>query len=528
MPVVKINGIEVEVPAGTNMIEAAAQVGEAIPHYCYHPDLTIAGNCRMCLVDIEAGGRGPDIACNMQARDGLEIRTDTEQVTQMRKSVMEFLLKNHPLDCPICDQSGECRLQDYYMEHGQHDSRLADPKITKPKRVDIGEHIMLDVERCVACTRCVRFGDEITGTGELRLFQRTDHTEIGMFPGETLSHEYQGNLADICPVGALTNKDFRFEKRVWYLKESASICDGCATGCNINVCHQQNEVFRYLPRRNPEVNASWICDAGRMTYKKHASATRLLAAKVDGRRSSWDEATAAATEKLAGKKIGVVLGTTATLEENHAAAELAAQRYLGAKLFLLEGNDPDALSGSDEFLIHADKSMNRRGAELVAGGSAGNGEALKAAMSSGEIDALVVIRDDALGRLGVDAPGTLVFLGALANNTSRAAHVLLPLASHVEQGGTAVNAGGRVQCMSRGPLPLGDSVPGHVGIDRLAQSAGGSVVADTASQVFEAMAGKYRELQGMTYGSLGGMGLPLAVAGGAAAPQAPNPAPVAK
>ncbi len=528
MPTVKINGIEVEVPEGTNMIEAAAMVGEEIPHYCYHKDLTVAGNCRMCLIDVEEGGRGPDIACNMQARDGLAIRTDTEQVVQMRKSVMEFLLKNHPLDCPICDQSGECRLQDYYMKHGQHDSRLADPKVSKAKRVDIGEHIMLDAERCVACTRCVRFGDEITGTGELRLFQRTDHTEIGIFPGETLSHEYQGNLADICPVGALTNKDFRFEKRVWYLKESASVCDGCATGCNINVCHQQNEVFRYMPRRNPEVNASWICDAGRMTYRKQAAASRILAPRVDGRRAAWDDATAAATERLADKKIGVVLGTTATLEENHAAAELARQRYAGARLFVLEGNDPDALTGSDEFLIHEDKSLNRRGAALVAGDAAGDGAALSAALASGEINALVVIRDDALARMGADAPDTLVFLGAQANTTSRAAHVVLPLAALVEQAGAAVNAGSRVQRMSRGPLPTGDSLPGHEGIDRLAQAAGGSVASGTASAVFEEMASKYSGLQGMTYGALGDLGLPLAVGRAAPAPEAPVSSPVGK
>ena len=232
MALVKINDIEVEVPDGTNMIEAAKQVGVDIPHYCYHPHLSIAGNCRMCLVDVEAGGRGPDVACNMGARDGLAIRTDTEQVTQMRKSTMEFLLVNHPLDCPICDQAGECRLQDYYMDHGNYESRLSDPKVSKAKRQDIGEHIVLDAERCVACSRCVRFGDEVTGTGELRLFERGDHTNIGIFPGEKLSHQYQGNLADICPVGALTNKDFRFEKRVWYLREQDSLCNGCATVCN--------------------------------------------------------------------------------------------------------------------------------------------------------------------------------------------------------------------------------------------------------------------------------------------------------
>ena len=267
MAKVKINDTEIEVPNGINMIEAAKLAGEEIPHYCYHPHLSIAGNCRMCLVETTTP-RGPvlEIACNMQARDGLAIRTDSAQVKHMRKSVMEFLLVNHPLDCPICDQSGECRLQDYYMEHGQYDSRGLDPKVGKNKRQDIGDLIVLDAERCVQCSRCERFGDEVTGTGELRLMNRGDHTEIGMFPGDRLSHNYHGNLADICPVGALTNKDFRFQRRVWYLKETASICTGCATGCNIQVCHQEGEVFRYLPRRNDQVNKSWMCDIGRLSY----------------------------------------------------------------------------------------------------------------------------------------------------------------------------------------------------------------------------------------------------------------------
>ncbi len=181
---VKIDGKDVQVPAGTNMIEAARTIGVEIPHYCYHPHLSIAGNCRMCLVEIEAGGRGADIACNMGARDGLAIRTDNEKVAQMRKSVMEFLLVNHPLDCPICDQSGECRLQDYYMTYGKYESRLTDEKVNKKKRQDIGEHIVLDAERCVQCSRCVRFGDEVTKTGDLRLFARSNHTEIGMYPGD--------------------------------------------------------------------------------------------------------------------------------------------------------------------------------------------------------------------------------------------------------------------------------------------------------------------------------------------------------
>jgi NADH-quinone oxidoreductase subunit G len=509
MPTVKVNGIEVEVEPGTNMIEAAAKVGVEIPHYCYHPNLSIAGNCRMCLVDVEAGGRGPDIACNMQARDGLAIRTDTEKVETMRRSVQEFLLKNHPLDCPICDQSGECRLQDYYMDYGQYDSRLADPKVTKGKREEIGEHIMLDKERCVACSRCVRFGDEVTGTGELRLFNRTDHTSIGVFPGTCLGHDYQGNLADICPVGALTIKEFRFKKRVWYLKESQSVCEGCAAGCNIRVCHQDGQVFRYLPRRNDEVNKSWMCDHGRFAFGRVGGMKRLLTARVDGAGAEVAPAAAAMAEKLKGGKVGVVLGSRATLEDNWALARLASAQLSGARFFLLEGNDADALPGEDDLLMDADKTPNRYGARLIGrtvGGADGAG-ALVAAIDAGEIDTLLVLQDDALHRLGLESfSGTLLYIGSWRNKTSKAAAVAIPSAHAVEQSGTYVNRQGRVQRLRRALHPAGDSLPGYRAVDQVAAALKGSVVPAMPAAVFAQIAGAVAGMEGMTYKTLGATG----------------------
>ena len=216
MPKLTIDGKEIEVAAGTNLIEAARRLGIEVPHYCYHPGLSIAGQCRLCMVDIEKTPR-PTIACNTVAADGMVVRTETERVKETRRSVMEFHLINHPLDCPVCDQAGECWLQIYYMKHGLYDPRMIDEKVHKPKAVPLGPHVMLDAERCILCSRCVRFCDEITGTGELGIFNRGDHSEIGLFPGKDLDNKYSGNVVDICPVGALTDRDFRFQVRVWYL-----------------------------------------------------------------------------------------------------------------------------------------------------------------------------------------------------------------------------------------------------------------------------------------------------------------------
>jgi NADH-quinone oxidoreductase subunit G len=518
MPVVKINDKEVEVPAGTNMIEAAKLVGEDIPHYCYHPHLSIAGNCRMCLVDV-VGGRGPDIACNMTARDGLAIRTDTPIVKKMRKSVMEFLLVNHPLDCPICDQSGECKLQDYYMDHGQYDSRGLDPKVGKHKRQDIGTQLVLDSERCVHCSRCVRFGDEVTETGELRLMNRTDHTEIGIFPGERITHEYQGNLSEICPVGALTSKDFRFERRVWYLKETSSVCTGCATGCNIRVCHQEGELFRFLSRRNDQVNKSWLCDTGRFSHSEVASLARLLKARLGCASATIDAALAdvVARVRAAGAtKVGVVLGTRATNEANWALLQLARTTLKGSKVFVVEGNDHGPAKG-DAILQDADRNANTAGAQLLAAhdGDVGDADALRAALP--QLAVLIVLEDDVLARLGGAGGPAVVFLGALKNTTSEAAAVVLPTAHAVEQDGSFVNRQGRVQRIRRAVNPAGDSAPAYVMLDKLAASLGGNLGTQMVAGTFNAMARAVTRMKGLEFKGLGEGGVLLA----------PVPAPVA-
>ncbi len=531
MPRVTINDVELDVPAGTNVIEAARLAGVDIPHYCYHPHLSIAGNCRMCMCETDTP-RGPvlEIACNMTAREGLVVRTETEKVKAVRKSVMEFLLVNHPLDCPICDQSGECRLQDYYMDHGAYDSRGVENKVSKHKRQDIGEHIVLDAERCVQCSRCVRFGDEVTGTGELRLMNRGDHTEIGMFPGEKLTHNYQGNLADICPVGALTSKDFRFQRRVWYLKESDSVCTGCATGCNITVCHQEGSVFRYLPRRNDAVNKSWMCDPGRARHADAAGMQRVLHSTIDGQKATLDAALTEIARRIrgvGGAKVGVVFGAQATNEANWALANVVKANLPGARVFCVAGNDAGSIAASDDLLLDADKNPNTLGVALIAqhvGGVGGN-EALVAAAP--DLSLLVVLEDDIVSRLAGAVLPPLVVLSSWRSSTATNATILVAVAHSVEQDGSYTNKSGRVQRVRRAVNPMGDATPAYQVLDKLGAKLGAAPGTSMPAATFMAMARAIPRMKGMDFKGLGSGGMQLAPIP-AAVPVVASPAAEAK
>jgi NADH-quinone oxidoreductase subunit G len=424
---------------------------------------------------------------------------------------MEFLLVNHPLDCPICDQSGECRLQDYYMDHGQYDSRGVDPKVGKNKRQDIGEHIVLDAERCVQCSRCERFGDEVTGTGELRLMNRGDHTEIGIFPGERLSHNYQGNLADICPVGALTSKDFRFQRRVWYLKEADSVCTGCATGCNIKVCHQEGEVFRYLPRRNDQVNKSWMCDTGRLSHHEVGGLQRILKASVDGKAAEPDDALAELAKRVraAGAGAAFVLGTRATNEANWALLQTVRGNVSGARVFVVEGNDGGPAEG-DALLLSGDRNPNTAGARLLAAhdGNVGDRAALAEALPG--ISLLVVLEDDVVSRLGGAKPAAVAYFGAFKNATSQAASIVVPTAHAVEQDGSYTNRQGRVQRVRRAVAPVGDSAPAYVALDKLGARLGKAPGTQMVAAAFNSMARAVERLRGIDFKGLGAEGRLLA------------------
>src|SRR3954471_12403713 len=305
-------------PVPTTMIQACAMARVDVPHYCYHPKLPVAGNCRMCLVEYGTAALGPDrkpvinpdgtpkiakaprpaIACATPIAPNMEIYTATPGVKQMREGVLEFLLINHPLDCPICDQAGECKLQEYSVEFGQSNSRFVEPKVHKPKRVDLGPRIVLDDERCILCSRCIRFTKDVVGDDALGFISRGSYSTLTAFPGKPFDNNYTLNTVDICPVGALTSKDFRFKMRVWFLKETRSICTSCGTGCNTIIGQRENVMYRYEPRENDAVNSSWMCDYGRLNYKWINRDDRLREVKVNGATSSWATAIREISQKL--------------------------------------------------------------------------------------------------------------------------------------------------------------------------------------------------------------------------------------
>ena len=519
MPKLTIDGKEIEVPAGTNLIEAARLAGIEVPHYCYHPGLSVAGQCRLCMVDIEKAPK-PTIACNTQATDGMVVLTQTDRVRETRQSIMEFHLVNHPLDCPVCDQAGECFLQIYYMKHGLYDPRMVDEKVHKPKAVPLGNHVILDAERCILCSRCVRFCDEVTGTGELGIFNRGDHSEIGLFPGATLDNKYSGNTVDICPVGALTDRDFRFQVRVWYLDTAKSVCPGCARGCNIEVHvnrrrphHAQGRrVARLKPRLNPAVNRWWMCDAGRYGFGVVDDASRLARPL---RRSSagaqvvgWDEAVAAVAELLrtGPGSLGVIASPAMANEDL-----FALRRLLEARGVIRVGfRVPPAVAGDqDDFLIRADKNPNTRGAELI--GLDGDVGAILADARRGHLKALWVMQHDLFDSAwpaadvegALNAVDTLVFMGSNANRISERAHLVLPSAAWVERDGTFTNFAGRVQRFRTAVEPLGEARPAWTVLGQLLTMVGDDPQASRTAHWFRMLATTVAAFRGMTYESIG-------------------------
>jgi len=369
-----IDGKEIEVPKGTRVIEAAKQAGIDVPFYCYHPGLSIAGNCRMCLVEIEKMPK-LQISCHMECMDGMVVKTNTEKVLETRKHVLEFLLVNHPLDCPVCDQAGECWLRDYYMKHGLYDSRLGEDKVKKPKAVPIGPSVILDAERCILCSRCVRFTDEISKTSELGIINRGDHAEITVFPGKELINPYSGCVVDLCPVGALTDRDFRFKTRVWYLDSGDSICNGCSRGCNIQVQynldrphHAKGErIKRLKPRYNEKINQWWMCDEGRYGYKSNEH-NRITVPVKRGRgevlEQTWHKVFPEVSGLIqkAGTKIAVFISPQLTNEELFLAHKLFKETLKLKHVYLLS---PNAAGFQDDILIRADKNPNSKGAEAL-------------------------------------------------------------------------------------------------------------------------------------------------------------------
>jgi len=530
MPKVTIDGREMDVAAGTTILQAAQARGREIPHYCYHDGLSIAGNCRMCLVEVEKQPKLV-IGCYTPVADGMVVHTASDKVKAARSAMMEFFLINHPLDCPICDQAGECRLQEYAVEYGDGKSRYTEPKLALSKSVDIGTHVMLDQERCIQCSRCIRFCDEVTGTGELGFFQRGERSQIGIFPGKRLDNAYSGNVVDLCPVGALTLKEFRFQTRVWYLKNTPTVCAGCARGCNVvvGVGQQQtmmttqgqidDRVKRVVPRVNEEVNGHWMCDEGRMSYLREQGAPRLESPRIAGIAETYDEAVAAAAVRLsaAGKagRLGVIASPRLVSEDL-----FAWKTILGAMGGATYGVSVLARGHDDSLLIRADKGANTRGAAWVLGASASE-DAVRAAIGSGKVTTLLVLGDtldpkdtattDAAWRGKVDS----VFVGPFFSGIAEQAAVAIPAASWSETDGTYVNFEGRAQRVRRCHLPLGEARPGwRVAMD-VAQSAGLAVPAwGSADDVLRDLGAAVKDFSGVTADSMGLLGVRAAATAG--------------
>jgi len=516
MATLEIDGQQVTVEDGANLIRAAEELGIEIPHYCYHPGLSVAGNCRMCLVEIEKMPK-LQIACNTRVAEGMVVKTRSEKVVHARKAVLEFLLINHPIDCPICDQAGECKLQDYYMDYDRQESRVPlESKVHKGKAIDIGRLIMLDQERCILCTRCTRFLDEVTHTGELGVFERGNHCKIDLFPDRRLDNPYSGNVADICPVGALTNKDFRFRARVWYLQSTPSVCPSCATGCNIDIHHRRGEMYRFRPRRNDDVNRYWMCDEGRLSYSRHQGEGRLLQpVQRDGDAwavAEWRDALATVTTRLREYQ-GAVTGVVSAQATNEEVFLFALWMNALAADTVGCAWSPSGAAG-DAFLIDADKNPNTAGLRL-AGLPLTLPVELRSAAESGKTRALVLLRTDlglvfdsgALDALG-DKLELVVVIDTHYNAAGEIADYMLPIGSFAETDGTFTNRHNRVQLLRPAYAPPGAARPGWQVLGDLVAAAGGAAGAGSASAVFAELAAANTAFAGLSHADLGGAGAP--------------------
>lgn len=456
MPIITINDKQIEVEKGLNVIQAAERLGIEIPHYCYHPGLPVDGNCRMCLVEVK-GPRGfmAQVGCNTPCTDGLEVRTNTEQVKNMRQGVMEFLLHNHPIDCPICDQAGECKLQDYYMKYGKYDNRSIVEKVHKEKVVDIGPTVVLDQERCVLCSRCVRFCSDITKTNELTISERGVHSKIGVFPGYELKNNYSGNVVDICPVGALTSKDFRFKMRVWFMSSAKSICQGCSRGCNISADYKIPNVYRFKPRENTQVNDYWICDEGRFSYKKNKE-NRLLESFENNEQVEYDysvekfnKIVKSTKSKYSSKAIVALASPESSVEDNFMLKKYMKEVLGSEKVY---GASFKPLGFEDDLLIKADKTPNKKGLEYL--GISISEEDFIHELEKKEIKLLIVMNNNFILEAGDKVSKLLdgveiISLSPFNTETSKKASLSIPVSSYLEKYGSVVNFKGQLQKFER-------------------------------------------------------------------------------
>ena len=481
-----IDGKSVTVPKGTNVLEAARTLGLDISAFCYHPGLSIVAQCRQCLVSIE---KNPKLqpSCQQVVADGMVVHTTDAHSTLARAQQLEFTLLNHPIDCPICDKAGECTLQKLYFDHDNRDSRVDVPKVRKDKVVDVGPHIVLDQERCILCSRCIRTCDEVAGQHQLEFAFRSDHETLTTAPGEALDNPYSLNTVDVCPVGALTAKDFRFTMRAWELEATPSVCNGCATGCNVEIHHKHGRAWRLVPRHNPDVNKYWMCDEGRFTYhdlREH----RIAAPLVEGLPSSWDRAIASAVLRIGSylkepQHVAVVLSALCSNEDNFALAKLAKEWKVGHVYFAGKPSVPQRADGK---LRVADVNPNLTGIKAIADGLKLGAMPLPPLLPP-TMKAAIVLGDV----LAVDTHKLkeveLISFAAHERGPVPHAKVVFPIADWAELAGTITNLAGRVQRMHAAFAPPGQAIPGWEAIVRLAHATGVRLPWTHAREVFKDM-----------------------------------------
>jgi NADH-quinone oxidoreductase subunit G len=532
MPTAKIDGREVTVEKGRTIIQVCEQLGIEVPRYCYHPGLRIVGSCRMCLVQVEKMPK-LQVACSTPVQDGMVVWTNTEEVQQARRSVLEFLLLNHPLDCPVCDRSGECELQNFYFKHALHSSRLRENKMKRRKAYPIGPHVILDQERCVLCSRCVRFTKEVTKTGELGIFNKGTWSEINIFPGKELNNNYSGNVVDICPVGALLDRDFRYQMSVWFLKEGLSICPGCSNGCNIRIHYaldrpykaQGRRVMRLKPRYNENVNRWWMCDEGRYNYR-WIDLDRIEEPALHSQQGmqpvEWNTIIGSIAEKIRKTidqhgpgSVGVVASPRMTNEELFLARKIFYEKLNIPLLHFAAPPAPNA--AEDDFLLKKDKNPNSRGAELILSEQQGMPvEAIVERAREGKLRLIYVFHANLVEAFGMDRVreamnmvDTVIYQGSNNNEFLQFTSFVLAEATYAEKDGTFTNFQGRVQRIFQAIPPLTRSRASVEILADLGKALGIEMPAVSAPDVFLEMASRIPAFAGMSYATIGLSGQPV-------------------
>jgi len=516
MVTVTIDGNEVQVAEGTNLVEAAAKTGIEIPTYCYHPGLSVVGQCRICFVEVEGLPRLVT-ACSTPVQDGMVVATASDRVREARAAVMEFLLENHPLDCPVCDQAGECLLQDYSVDHGLDSTHMVDEKRTYPayERRAIGPHVVQNQNRCIHCTRCIRFTQEISETHDLTMKSRGNHSYIDTFDGKPLDNPWSACVADVCPVGALTVKEFRFRARVWHLDETPSVCFGCSIGCNITINHLDGTVHRFVPRSNYEVNGWWICDHGRFLAESLNRRELAEPRGPQGEALSWADASSRLAEVI-GSGARVVASANLSNEALYLCKQILVN-HAGLEVVVPtdSGEQRQIKNARDEWISSQDSHPNSAGARLI-GLPTVDGAGLAEFVTATNAPLLVL---DNLAHSWLDSEQArealigrrLVVCGRLHTYLSRAADLVLPATSWIETEGTYTSSTGRVQLARRGLFAAGQAktmreilslLAVEMGLDRPARP--------TAREIFQEVAAEVPAFAGMTYKRLDGeAGLPV-------------------